>query len=225
MNYVKLFFLSLISVLMVFSTTDVEAGDFIFKSSPTFNNTDRNSKSTFEFIEARRGGGSRSFGGRSSRSSRSRSNKKSFGNKRSSSKSNLKPAAPAKKPSFGGTRMSASQAKAKYGTPRKTSTVSAKNSLGNNTQYRVNNYGGFSSGLMMGYMTGQMTSMMWMGSLFYSRPVYVTNENGMTSVYPPTFSFTRLLIFLIVIYVVYRIIKAIVKSRKPSGGSSSGSFG
>jgi hypothetical protein len=145
-------------------------------------------------------------------------------------RSNLKPTTPAKKPSFGGRRISASQAKAKYGTPRKTQTVQAKNQAGNMTQYRVHSYGGFSSGLMMGYMTGNMTSMMWMGSLFYTRPAYVTNPDGMTSVYPPTFSWTRFFIFLIVIYVIYRIIKAIIRSRKKgatAGGSggNEGSFG
>ncbi len=223
MENLKKFIFGLITGVLVFATAEAD----LFAKAPSFNfssnilKTDNFSSSPFQFIEARRGG-SRSFGGSrrssSSRSSRSKSNTRT-------SRSNLKPAPPAKKPSFGGTRMSSSAAKAKYGTPRKTSTVTSKNSLGENVNYRVNDYGGFSSGLMMGYMTGQMTSMMWMGSLFYTRPAYVTREDGATSVYPPSFSFTRLIIFLLVIYIVYRIIKSIIGKKKPATSTGGGSFG
>jgi hypothetical protein len=225
MENLKKILFGIITGLLIFATAEMDlfASGMINNFKGNIINLNKVSSSPLDFIQVRRGGGgSRSFGGSRSRSS----SKSTRSSKSSTSKSNLSPAPPSKKPSFGGTRMSASAAKAKYGTPRKTSTVTSKNSLGENVNYRVNDYGGFSSGLMMGYMTGQMTSWMWMGSMMYSRPVYVTNDDGSTSVYPPTFSFTRLIILLLVIYIIYRIIKAIFFKKKAAvSGGSSGSFG
>lgn len=180
-----------------------------------------------EFLDARRGGGGGSRGGsfgrsRSSSSSRSSTNKSSGSSSRSGATLSRNPA---KSPSFGGTRMSREAATAKYGVPRKTQSVTSKNELGQNMNYRVNDYGGFSSSLMMGYMMGNMSWWMMAPSLLYSRPVYVENKDGSVDVYPPSFSFTKLFLWIIAIIVVIFIIKAIIKSKKDyKQFKSSGSF-
>ncbi|HRP02205.1 MAG TPA: hypothetical protein PLE30_06100 [Candidatus Kapabacteria bacterium] len=168
-----------------------------------------------EFLEARRGGGGRGSFGRS-RSSRGSSSRSSSSSSRSSSRSSASalPRNPAKSPSFGGNRISREHASAKYGVPRKTETISSKNGLGQQMNYRVNDYGGFSSSLMMGYMMGNMSWWMMAPSLLYSRPVYVENTDGSVDVYPPTFSFTKFLLLLIAIVVVVYIIKGYIRNKR-----------
>jgi hypothetical protein len=197
-----------------------------------------------EYAEARRGGGSRSSFGRSRSSgssmfkSKSKSNS-SFGTKRSSSRLNrnsrtattTKSTIPkTKQSSFGGSRLASKQAyTSKYGAPRKTSTYEGRNAAGQNQRYVMNNYGGYGSGLMTGYMMGS-TSWMWAmpfhPAFYYSRPYYVNNPDGTIGVYPPTFSFAKLLFTLMVIGVIILIIRAIIKSRrrKLSGGGGFSSF-
>lgn len=175
---------------------------------------------------ARRGGGSRSFGG-SRRSSRSSSrSSRSTSRSRSSRSSKATKAERAKTPSFGGSRMTSQAAQKKYGTPRKTSTMTGKNANGQPVTYQVNSYGGFGSSLMTGYMMG---SLGWMviPSLLYSRPAYVTNPDGTIGVYPPTFSFGRLLFFLIILFAIIWVVRSVRRAMRNAsgGGGSQSSFG
>ncbi|MDQ1265885.1 MAG: hypothetical protein QG635_1037 [Bacteroidota bacterium] len=186
-----------------------------------------------EFAEARRGGGfggaRRSFGG-FKRSSPSRSNRapSSFGGSRRSLSSNRSMSGSGlagKKPSFGGSRLSSSREYTqKYGVPRKTETLARPGANGMMTNYNVNNYGGFGSGLMTGYMLGH-TSWMWSmpfhPAFYYGRPYYVNNPNGTVDVYPPTFSFGRLFFTIIVIGGILYIIFKVVKSRSRANLSRS----
>gem|GEM_PF-3337777 len=110
--------------------------------------------------------------------------------------------------SLNGNRMSADQASRSYGTPRR----SYNQSYGGNN-IRVNDYGGFSSGLMAGYLAGSIMAPAWhpfSGSFYYGRPTYVYGSNGqIESVYPPTFSFFKLFIALaiigVIIFILYKI--------------------
>lgn len=167
-----------------------------------------------KFMEARRGGGRSggSFGRSRSRSSSSSAPRRSTSPSTSSRRSLS--GNPAKTPSFGGTRMSKSEATAKYGVPRKQSTITSNNQLGQPVNYRVNDYGGFSSGLMTGYMMGNMSWWMMAPAMFYSRPIYVENQDGTVDVYPPTLSVGKILIAIIIIAAIVMIIRAVIKSRK-----------
>lgn len=204
---IKNIFYVILAALVTFSTADADINVEFTKLS----NTTSISKSSnpVEFIQVRRGG-RRSFGG----SRRSRSSSKSTKRSRSSRSSRTKSATPSKTPSFGGKRLTQQQATAKYGTPRKQQTVQAKNQLGESVNYRMNSYGGFSSGLMAGYMMGNMSWWMWAPAMMYSKPYYVNNSDGSVDVYPPTFSFSRLLFWLIVIGLIVFIIRQIMKARK-----------
>lgn len=166
-----------------------------------------------------RGGGS--FGGRRS------SGGSSFGGSKSStSKSAATQSRSSASPSssFGGRRMmSTQQARANYGTPRKVEQYSRTESGGNQVRYNMNNYGGFSSGLMTGYMMGNMSWWMHGPAFFYSRPTYVYNKDGSYDVYPPTFSFGKFLLIVLVLAAIILIIRAIIKKRR-EGGYSQSSF-
>lgn len=181
-----------------------------------------------DIAEAKRGGGrsgGRSFGGK-----RSYSTNKST--PRRSTAARAKPAVPAnKRSSFGGSRLNSSKDyTSKYGVPRKTSTVQGRNAAGLSQNYQVHSYGGFSSGLMTGYMMGA-TSFWWStpfhGAFYYSRPYYVNNPDGTIGVYPPTFSFGKmimtLLIAAVVIWLIYRLVRK--KKSRDSGSYSQSSFG
>lgn len=174
-----------------------------------------------EIFDARRGGGSRRSGsiGGSRRSRSSSSNR---------SRSTTKPRTdPKKTPSFGGSRTTKAAAQKKYGTPRKTETITGKNAAGQPVNYRMNSYGGYGSGLMTGYMMGATPfywSLPFHPAFYYSRPVYVSNADGSMDVYPPRFSFGKLLITIIVIVAIIFIIRRIIKSRKANNQSYS-SFG
>lgn len=187
-----------------------------------------------DYADARRRG---SFGGKSRSSFKSKSSraKKSFGSKRSSSRlnKNTRSVPKTKQSSFGGSRLSNKQAyTSKYGAPRKTSTYNGKNAAGGNQRYIMNNYGGYGSGLMTGYMMGS-TSWMWAmpfhPAFYYSRPYYVNNPDGTIGVYPPTFSFGKLLFTLMIIGAIILIIRAVIRARKRrlsgGGGSNYSSFG
>ena len=157
-----------------------------------------------KYISARRGG---SFGGFRSRSRRTRSSSRSTA--RSATRTN-----PQKTPSFGGTRMSSQQAKAKYGTPRRVQAMPGTNAAGAPMNYNVHHYGGFSSSLMTGYMLGNMTSWMMMSSMLYTRPVYVENEDGSVDVYPPTFDWGKLLTILLVIGIIVYFVRGVRRAKK-----------
>ena len=129
-----------------------------------------------DIAEARRGG--RSFGGRrsSSRSYKSSSTKRTSTAKSRKATAKSSRVSSKKSPSFGGKRMSRTEARKKYGTPRKTVRKTGTNQYGGYQNYRYHTYGGYGSSLMTGYMMGSVTSyMMWMpwsGYYWYSRPSY-----------------------------------------------------
>ncbi|MDA3844456.1 MAG: hypothetical protein PF588_08830 [Candidatus Kapabacteria bacterium] len=181
-----------------------------------------------DIAEARRGG---SFGGRSrSRTTRSRPAKRPMTKQQRAAKRQRTVTTQKRTPSFGGKRISSSAARSKYGTPRKTTPMTGKNAYGTNQNYNVHSYGGFSSGLMTGYMMGSITSsMMWMpwrGSFWYSRPYYTEPDaNGNISVYPPTFSWTKVFFALVVIGVIIYIIRGIIRNKKRISDGGGGSFG
>jgi hypothetical protein len=121
---------------------------------------------------------------------------------------------PTKRSSFGGTRLnSARDYTARYGVPRKVQSLQGSNAAGLPQNYIIHNYGGYGSSLMTGYLLGT-TSWMWMmpfhPAFYYTRPYEVTNPDGTISVYPPTFSFGRLLFALFIVggivYIIYRAI-------------------
>lgn len=218
---IKSVFIVLLSLALAF--TDLQAIDF---ASFKVNSADLIQRilnnDNLELFNARRGGGggsrrSGSMGGsrRSSSSSKSRTTT-------SKPKTN-----PTKTPSFGGTRMNKADATKKYGTPRKTETMTGTNAAGSSVRYNVNSYGGYGSGLMTGYMMGVTPfywSMPFHPAFYYSRPVYVDNADGSIDVYPPRFSFGKLLITLIIIAAIIFIIRRIMKARK-LGNTSQSSFG
>lgn len=192
-------------------------------------------------------GGGRGFGGRSGGSifggSKSSGglfgSKKSFGGSRSSSSKGSSGFGSRSGSSFGGTRSSNATSfggsrlngsrdyTAKYGVPRQTSTFTGRNAYGANQNYVVNNYGGYGSGLMTGYMMGH-TSWMWSmpfhPAFYYSRPYYVTNPDGTVGVYPPTFSLSKLLFTLMIFALIVYIIMRIIKNRRLGNGSSYSSY-
>jgi len=181
---------------------------------------------------SRRSFGRRSFGGRS-RSRLFRSPKRakrprsSFGSKRS--RSSLRKMTPSQRAarSFGGKRLgNAKQYTSKYGVPRKSFTKSF-NRNGISRNYVFHSYGGYGSGLMTGYLMGR-TSWLWFTpfhpAFYYTRPYYVDNPDGTVGVYPPTFSFSKLIFTILVFAVIIYIIIVVIKSKK-SNRSSGSSFG
>ncbi len=207
-----------------------------------------------DYAEARR---KSSFGGRSRSSFKTKSSrpKSSFGSKRSKSTSfgtkgsrktssgtrlnkNSRTSATrtsvprTKQSSFGGSRLNNQKAyTSKYGAPRKTSTYNGTNAAGGNQRYVMNDYGGYGSGLMTGYMMGR-TSLLWSmpfhPAFYYSRPYYVNNPDGTIGVYPPTFSFSKLIFILIILGIIILIIRAKIRAKKRKalgGGGNYSSFG
>ncbi len=184
--------------------------------------------SVFAFIiepmaaDARRGGG-RSFGGSRSYRSPSRTHSSPSTPKRSFGQQS--PSKP--RSSFGGSRFSSgADYRKSYGAPRK-STPQTINGANGRQNVMVHSYGGMSDGFMMGYMMGS-TSWMWMTpfhpAFYYSRPHYVTGTNGVTEVYPPTFSFLNLILGLIIvggiIYLIYRLFFARRRTHEAISDSS-----
>ena len=162
-----------------------------------------------------RGGGSR--GGSFGRSRSSSPSRPSAAPRTSTPSRSSAPAlrsTPSKSPSFGGSRVTPEHAQAKYGVPRRTQMITSNNQMGQPMNYRVNDYGGFSSGLMMGYMMGSMPWWMHGPAMFYSRPVYVEQPDGSVDVYPPTFSFGKFLLALLVIFAIIFIIVRIISAKK-----------
>lgn len=187
-----------------------------------------------DFADARRGGGSRrSFGG-SKRSTSRQQPKSSFGGKKSTQTRTPATAQRKAMPKTGGNALSSSKAyTSKYGTPRKTETRTMKDASGQTRQYRVNDYGGYGSGLMTGYMMGSvpfMWSMPFHPAFYYSKPYYATNPDGTVSVYPPTFNASKLIFTIIIaaviIYIIYAIVRNARRKKRSSGETRSySSFG
>ncbi|MBL7999241.1 MAG: hypothetical protein JNL32_11455 [Candidatus Kapabacteria bacterium] len=136
--------------------------------------------------------------------------------------------------SMGGYRSNTTQMKdytSRYGAPRRQQSQTRYED-GMNRTYVYNSYGGFSDGLMMGYMMGG-SSWLWHTpfhpAFYYSRPVVNPMPDGSMQVYPPTFSFATLFFMLIlagvIVFVIYVIIKARRRSRFGAGDMSQSSFG
>ncbi len=182
-----------------------------------------------DIADARRGS-RRSFGGSRRSYSKPKSTQKKSTQPKSSQRRSMVSPTNKKVTSFGGNRLSSSKAYTqKYGTPRKKSTVQGKNAQGMPQRYVVNNYGGYGSSLMTGYLLGS-TSWMWAmpfhPAFYYSRPYYHQNADGTVSVYPPTFSATKLIFTLVIAAVIIYIIYTIIKSRRrKSRELSQSSFG
>ena len=214
--------ITLFAVALLFSATELKAVDLTKFSVKPFKNLEipeifKFNKSLGDYLEIRRGG---SFGGRRGGSvSRPRSSGSSSSATRSRSTS--------RSSSFGGSRtMTSQQAKAKYGTPRRTETRTMTGANGMPINYNVHHYGGFSSGLMTGYLTGQMMWYMTVPAFFYSRPVYVKNPDGTIDVYPPTFNWSKFFFIVLIIAAIYYLLKrARNKSRTVTDNYSSSSFG
>jgi len=173
-----------------------------------------------EFLEARGGrGGFRSFGGSRSRTFSTPSNK--------SVKPPVTRSTQRQTTSFGGKRLaSGNEYRAKYGQPRKVSQPGQTPGVPAN--YRINQYGGFSNGLMMGYLMGH-TSWLWFlpfhPAFYYTRPQYVENPDGTVDVYPPTFDWGKLFITLIIVgAIIYFIVRAIQRRKLSARASSQSSF-
>ncbi|HPI18927.1 MAG TPA: hypothetical protein PKY56_01020 [Candidatus Kapabacteria bacterium] len=169
-----------------------------------------------DILEARGGrgfGGGRSFGGsRRSFSNRQYSRQPS----RTSPTQSNRMGTSQRKTSFGGTRLSSSQNYTKkYGTPRRTAPAGTTPGVPKN--YVVHQYGGYGNSLMMGYLMGQ-SSFLWMmpfhPAFYYSKPYYVENPDGTMEVYPPTFSFEKVIITIIILAGIVFIIRAIIKRKR-----------
>lgn len=172
-----------------------------------------------DFLEARKGGGFRSFGGSRSRSFSSPSKKSTTPPQTRTSQRQTT--------SFGGKRLSsANEYKAKYGQPRQVNQPGQTAGVPGN--YRINQYGGFSNGLMMGYLMGH-TSWLWFmpfhPAFYYSRPQYVENPDGTVDVFPPTFDWGKLFITILIVGgIVYLIVKVIRRKKLAARANSQSSF-
>ncbi|MGA2298070.1 MAG: hypothetical protein ABSG15_11030, partial [FCB group bacterium] len=176
------------------------------------------------------GGGGRSFGGSRSISKPSAPSTakppSSFGGNRSMTSN---PSTQRLGSSFGGNRLgSHAEYTQTYGIPRKTQSFTKNNEQGISQNYRMNDYGGYGSGLMTGYMMGTsswMWSMPFHPAFYYSRPYYVTNPDGTVDVYPPTFSWSKLiftiLILAVVVYIIYAIVRSVRRNKYGTGSTSS----
>jgi len=179
--------------------------DFLNFESPNIN--------ILDYMEMRRGG---SFRGTRPRSTQRQSTQRTQQTTRQTN--------PQKAPSFGGTRMTQTQARQKYGTPRRSETVAGTSQAGTPMNYNMNHYGGFSSGLMTGYMMGNMAWWMMASSMMYSRPTYVENEDGTIDVYPPTFNWGRLFFIFIIVFGIIYMIRAPKQKREGPSSDSYSSF-
>lgn len=129
--------------------------------------------------------------------------------------------------SFGGSRAMAPASanyQRSYGIPRQSTPMSVP---GATSPYMVHSYGGYTDGLMMGYLMGR-TSAMWYTpfhpAFYYSRPTYVTAPDGSMEVYPPTFSFFRLFMGLAIFGLVIWLVMRFLRRRSGGGTDSQSSF-
>jgi hypothetical protein len=180
----------------------------------------------FEEVDAqRRGGGS--FGGRrgggsfgKSRSAPSyRTQPRTTTTPRTTPRTTTtRPTVTQPRTSFGGTRLSSPTAYTqRYGTPRRTQTVTRQNAQGQPQNYVVHQYGGMGDRFMTGYMLGSipwMWSMPFHPAFYYSRPQEYKRPDGTTEVYPPTFSWGKFFFTMLIIAAVIYVLYAILRSRK-----------
>lgn len=100
-----------------------------------------------------------------------------------------------------------------YGIPRQSTPYTP--SVGGPT-YTVHNYGnGFTTGLMMGYLAGSRPPFYYYTpfhpAFYYGSPTIIRNPDGTVEAYPPTFSFFKLFIGLLLVgglaWLVWRIFR------------------
>ncbi len=164
--------------------------------------------------DARKGsfGGRRSVGRTFSRSTRTRTMRSprstSFGSRRTRSSMSRN------RTSFGGNRLNSSRAyTSRYGIPRKV--VSGKRVKGVPKNYKIMNYRGYGNGLTMNYLLHR-TPLLWHtpfhSAFYYTQPYYVKNSDGTVSVYPPTFSISKVIftifLFAAILFVLKRVLSA-----------------
>lgn len=120
--------------------------------------------------------------------------------------------------SFGGTRLSSPTSYTqRYGTPRRTQTVTRQNAQGQPQNYVVHQYGGMGDRFMTGYMMGSipwMWSMPFHPAFYYSRPQEYQRPDGSVEVYPPTFSWGKFFFTMLVIAGIIYVLYAILRSKK-----------
>ncbi|GAB1429879.1 hypothetical protein MASR2M18_07120 [Ignavibacteria bacterium] len=176
---------------------------------------------------------SSSFGGSRSTSPysaprQSQSPSSSFGGSRSTSPySAPRQMSPSGGPSsFGGTRLgSREQYTRSYGVPRSSEQRMISNSDGSQTRTVVHNYGGVGDGFAMGYLMGNAPfwwSTPFHPAFYYSRPQYYHNPNGTVEVYPGRFSFSSVVMVVIIVgsvaFIGYRIIRNRRRGRENQPG-------
>ena len=173
-----------------------------------------------ETAEARRGGG-RSFGGSRRSYTAPRSTPRTYTKPRSSTQPpTATPRSTTTRPrnSFGGTRLSSgADYRKSYGVPRKSEQVRLPNQAAGSPGYTVHRYGGMGDGFMMGYMMGSvpfMWSMPFHPAFYYSRPYVVENADGSKEVYPPTFSWGKLLLVVVIVAGVAFLVYVVVRNRR-----------
>lgn len=180
-----------------------------------------------DVAEAR--GGKRSFGGSRRSFSSPKSSNRSFSKPRQQmAPSRQQTATPRQRTSFGGSRLSSGQDYRKsYGTPRKSEPVRTTGQTAGSPGYVAHYYGGMGDRFMMGYMMG--TASMWWytpfhPAFYYSRPYVVQNANGTQEVYPPTFSFGKVLLVIVIVggvaFIGYVVVRN-MRRRKQVAHSSS----
>jgi hypothetical protein len=120
--------------------------------------------------------------------------------------------------SFGGSRLSSpANYTQRYGTPRRTQTVTRQNAQGQPQNYVVHQYGGMGDRFMTGYMMGSipwMWSMPFHPAFYYSRPQEYHRPDGSVELYPPTFSWGKFLFTMLVIAGIIYVLYAILRSKK-----------
>jgi hypothetical protein len=141
-----------------------------------------------------------------------------------------RPTAPAPSGSFGGSRSmtntmppAAANYRRSYGVPRQSTPYTPP---GSSQSYMVHNYGnGFTNGLMLGYLAGSRPPFYYYTpfhpAFYYSSPTVVYNANGSREVYPPTFSFFKLLLGFAVVGGVIWFVVWIIRRRTGGGSNSS----
>lgn len=100
-----------------------------------------------------------------------------------------------------------------------------RTNYGTAQNYYINDYGGYSSSLMRGYMMGQVTGyMMWMpwhGAYWYTQPQYVENQDGTIDVYPPTFNWFKVFVTVIFVGAIILVVYVLFFRRNTDNSSKS----
>lgn len=116
-------------------------------------------------------------------------------------------------PKFCGIKMTKQDALDYYGKPRKTELITAKS--GNS--YIVNTFSNYASKLLIDYIednTSFFWSMPFSFAFYYSKPNYVKNSDGSIELYPPIFSYSKLLFIFFALIAAGYILNTYLKIKK-----------